>query len=113
MRNVNVAVEVKIPSATKVKAHSVCIFNRLSKEGDYTVRLYIYFLIDQYFFEECSDFDIFSFFGTMVARSKNILKPHLVNFSACLLSTLFGYNLIRQWPENFGIFLNYIGLLCI
>ena len=68
MRNVNVAVEVKIPSATKVKAHSVCIFNRLSKEGDYTVRLYIYFLIDQYFFEECSDFENFLLSSIYIRR---------------------------------------------
>ena len=51
--------------------------------------------IHRYFLEKCSDFD-FGGLGKISnlwwSRSKNFLKPHMVNFPACLFIILFRYN---------------------
>ena len=43
---------------------------------------------------------------------ENFLNPGVVNLSVCLIFFLAIISVkIEQWPGNFGMFLNYIGLL--
>ena len=92
------------------------------KGGGYTARQYAYIFLNIcsqiFFLRECSDFDIFvtavwNITASQWSRSKSFLNPHMVNLSVCLINIFKSVTSvkIRQWPGNFGMFLNYIALL--
>ena len=82
------------------------------------IYIYIFLMfVHRYFFEECSYFDFFCCccwkdLSFMVDNYG--LKIHLIriNLSVCLIFILAKTSLkIGHWPGNFGMVLNYIGLL--
>ena len=91
-------------------------FNRISKGGDYTIRLYTYFLIfvHRYSLQNAPIFCCcFKVSASWWPCSKNFLNPHVVNFSVCLFNVFFldrTYAKIGQWPRNFDMCLIYICL---
>ena len=56
-------------------------FNKLSKGGVFTVRLYTYFsmFVHRYVFQECSDFDIFALLERSQLHDGPVLKIFLIS----------------------------------
>ena len=74
--------------------------------------------VQRQFFEECFHFDFlcccWKALSFLVIRSKSFLNPHVVSLPVCLIYFLVLTSVkIGQQPRNFGMFLNYIGLLYI